>query len=137
METNDAASPLLESIGKLIREETKQNEYRVLLCAEVEEGALSVALFVERGNHIDYVGPSWDKNYDILFDLWYLQAANRWSEIEYLLERDTFKVRFAYAEEFDPEEESFDRRDRTVQRYFGEKPIVYPPWDDSLPTYDL
>lgn len=38
-----------------------------------------------------------------------------------------FEVAYIYPDEIDPEEDLLERRERSLLRHFGEKPIVYPP----------
>ena len=52
--------------------------------------------------------------------------------MEYLIRGGRFTVTYTYPDEIDPEEDPFVRRDRVVARYFGDKPIVYPPGDDTV-----
>jgi hypothetical protein len=50
-----------------------------------------------------------------------------------------FEVAYIYPDEIDPEEDILERRERSLLRNFGEKPIVYPPFppeDESL-DYDV
>lgn len=59
--------------------------------------------------------------------------------MEYLVRDGKLEVAYTYPDEIDPEEDVVERRARVVRRYFGEKPIVYPPWplDDDAPDYDV
>jgi hypothetical protein len=137
MENTDAIASMLDSIGHLIVKEADTTSDRILLYARVEEGMLAPSLFEEHANFIQYVRPSLSRDYDVFFDLWRQQSGVHWGEIEYLLHSGSFDVRFVYPDEIDSDEDTFVRRDRVVQRYFGDKPIVYPPWDDELPSFDL
>ncbi len=62
-----------------------------------------------------------------------------WAEMEYLIHDGRFTVIYTYPEEIDPEEDPFDRRDRIVARYFGDKPILYPPLPagDDVQQFEL
>lgn len=67
-----------------------------------------------------------------MFDLWAAQQGKkRWAEMEYIVRNGRFDVTFVYPEEIDPEEWPLDRRRRIVAKYFGEKPIIYPPMDEE------
>lgn len=86
------------------------------------------SIFKNRGNSIVYRDPDLDRLGDALLNLWDAEESeNRWAEIEYLVSGDRFEVAYTYAEEIDPEEDPFERRDRIVKRHFGDKTIVYPP----------
>jgi hypothetical protein len=90
---------------------------------------ISISIFKDRGNHVLYCRPDYDRFQETLFELWELEERDkRWAEIEYVVREGRFDAAFVYSEEIDPEEEPLDRRDRVVNRYFGDKPIVYPPW---------
>lgn len=57
---------------------------------------------------------------------------NRVGAIEYLLTGTRFKATYRYPD--DPEwSDDNDHREIVVQRYFGEKPIIYPPMPRGLP----
>ena len=137
MQNTDSIASMLDSIGRIIVKEADTKSDRILLYARVEDGVLAPSLFEEHANFIQYVRPSLSRDYDVFFDLWRQQSGVHWGEIEYLLHSGSFDVRFVYPDEIDPNEDTFVRRDRVVQRYFGDKPIVYPPWDESLPRFDL
>jgi hypothetical protein len=84
--------------------------------------------FYNRGNSIVYRDPDLDRLGDALLNLWDAEdSGNRWAEIEYLVSGDAFEVACTYAEEIDPAEDTFERRDRIVRRHSGDRPIVYPP----------
>ncbi len=131
---------ILNEIGQLLAEDTSYPLDGTLLYAQVEAGMVSIAIFKNRDNSIVYRWPDLDHLGDALFDLWYAEEPeNRWAELEYLVRDDRFDVKYVYANEIDHEEGHFDRRDKIVERYFGNKPIVYPPLSeaDSIPIYDL
>ena len=131
---------ILNEICQLLAEDTVYPLDGTLLYAQVEAGKVSIAIFKNRDNSIVYRWPDLDHLGGALFDLWYAEKPkNRWAEVEYLVRGDTFEVVYVYANEIDPDEEHFDRRDKIVARYFGDKPIVYPPLSeaDSVPIYDL
>lgn len=138
---NEQTDRLLGVIARLLAEDTAYPLDGTLLYAEVDYNYVAPSIFKNRGNSIVYRDPDLDRLGDALLELWGAEdPKNRWAEIEYLIQGDTFEVAYAYADEIDPEEEPFDRRDRIVKRYFGDKPIVYPPLsleDDGVPIYDL
>jgi hypothetical protein len=72
--------------------------------------------------------------------LWEAQETeDRWAEIEYLIRDGKFAVTYVYPDDIDPADEFNARRERAVRRHLGEKPIVYPPWndDDGIPGYAM
>mgnify|MGYP003622946578 CR=1 FL=1 len=131
---NTEVESLLNRLGQILAED---REYRVdgtLLYAKVDDASATPAIFKNLGNHILYRWPDLDSIGDPLMHLW--DAADpdkRWAEIEYLIRDDRFfNVTYVYPDEIDPDEDPFVRRDRIVAKYFGDKPIVYPPLDDSI-----
>lgn len=131
---------LLVEIGQLLAEDNEYPLDGTLLYAEVDRNWVSPSIFKPVGDNVLYRRPDLGRLGDALLDLWEAQDGNdRWTEIEYVVRDGTFEAIYRYPDEIDPEEFSIERRDRVVRRYFGDKPIVYPPWppDDGLPDYDL
>jgi hypothetical protein len=138
---NDQTDRLLAEIGQLLAEDTAYPLDGTLLYARVRPTMVAPAIFKNQGNSIVYRWPDLDRLGGVLLELLDAEEPkSRWAEIEYLLQDGKFEVAYTYEEEIDPEEDSFERRDRVVKRYFGDKPIVYPPFppdDDGVPSYDL
>ncbi|TXC70778.1 hypothetical protein FSB78_07365 [Sphingomonas ginsenosidivorax] len=137
---SDETDRILAKIGRLLAEDTEYPLDGTLLHAEVDRNCVAPAIFKNRGNSIVFRWADLDRLGDALLDLWDAEEPkNRWAEIEYLIQGDSFQVAYNYKEDIDPDERPLARRDRIVKRYFGDKPIVYPPWpeDDDIPSYDL
>lgn len=138
---NDETDRLLGQIGQVLAYDTAYPLDGTLLYARVRSTMVAPSIFKNRGNNIVYRDPDLNRLCGALLDLWYAEEPNnRWAEIEYLVQGDTFEVAYTYANEIDPHEDTFDRRDRIVKRHFGDKPIVYPSSsfeDDGIPSYDL
>lgn len=138
---NDETDRLLGKIGQLLAEDKAYPLDGILLYARVASNMVAPSIFENRGNTIVYRRPDLDRLGDALLELRDTEEPdNRWAEIQYLVQGDTFEVAYTYADEIDPDEEPFDRRDRIVARHFGDKPIVYPPFppeDDAVPSYAL
>ena len=128
----DETERLLNKIGELLAEDTEYPLDGTLLYAKLDTNMVAPSIFKNRGNHVLYRRPDLDRLGDALLDLWEAEAPDkRWAEIEYVIRGDKFDVALNYSEEIDPEEDPFDRRKRVVARYFGDKPIVYPPMSDD------
>lgn len=131
---SDETGRLLNEIGRLLAEDKEDPLDGTLLYAKVWPDAVSSAVFKDGGDHVAYQdGPG--PLMDMLLDLWEeTDPPKRWAEMEYVVRGGTFDASFTYSQEINPEEDPFDRRDRIVKRYFGDKPIVYPPMptDDEL-----
>jgi len=133
--TDVRTEQLLNEIGQLLAEDKEYPLDNTFLYAEVRRAYVSPSIFKDRGNHILYREPDLDRLGDALLDLWEAQQGKkRWAELEYIVRNGRFEATFIYPEEIGPEEFSLDRRTRIVSQYFGDKPIVYPPFgeDDSF-----
>lgn len=111
-----------------------------MLYAEVGDNFVRPSIFKSTREQIVYRYPDLRDLGDALLDLWEAQTTDdRWEEIEYVVRDGKFDARFTYPNEIDRDEDPMDRRDRVVRRYFGDKPIVYPPWpfDEGVPHYEL
>jgi len=123
---------LLNEIAQLLAEDADYPLDDTLLHAELDENYVAPSVFKDLGDHVLYRDPDLDRLGDALLDLWEAQKSEkRWTEIEYVVREGSFQATFTYPDELDPEEFSMNRRDRIVAKYFGKKPIVYPP-----PPYD-
>ena len=137
---DDESEKLLNEIGQLL---TKDREYPLeptLLYAQLDRNVVGESIFKELGNQILYRRPVIEGLPYALLDLWEAQESDdRWMEMEYLLRDGKFGVAYFYPDEINPKEDVVERRARAIRRYFGEKPIVYPPWppEDDARDYDL
>lgn len=137
---NEKTDRILRDIGRLLAEDLAYPIDGTLLYAEVGWNMVAPAIFKDRGNSIVFRWADLDRLGDALLDLWDAQEPEkRWAEIEYLIRDGRFEATYNYQDDIDPDENGFARRDRIVKRYFGDKPIVYPPFpeDDGIPAYDL
>ncbi len=128
---NDEAERLLNEIGQLLMDHLSGSSEPVLLHAEFDTNMVGPSIFIDRADHIEYQSSNGRFTYPLL-DQWEQEKPRRrWAEMEYVLRDGKFEVSFTYRHQIDPKEDPFVRRDRVVQRHFGDKPIVYPPWDDD------
>lgn len=129
---SDKTERLLNEIGLAILASTEYAQRPMLLYAELDFNMIGQSIFIDLGNNILYHWGGQRLSY-MLLDLWESSdPEKRWAEIEYVIRDGRFEVSFIYPEDIDAGIDSFDRRDRIVEKYFGEKPIHYPP----LPTID-
>lgn len=136
----DEINGLLNEIGQLLTADRDYPLEPTLLYAQLDDNMVGESIFKELGNQILY---RWAINRRLpfaLLELWEAQdGGERWTELEYLCRDGRFEVVYIYREEIDPDEDVVERRARAVQRRFGEKPIVYPPWppEDGVLDYDV
>lgn len=98
------------------------------------------SIFKDLGYHFLFRWPLNERLSYALLELWEAQEEHdRWSELEYVLCDGKFEVAYFYPDEIDPEEDVIERRERSLQRHFGDKPIAYPPLlsEDEDPGFDL
>lgn len=130
----------IDEIASLLAVDTEYPLDGTLLYVTAWDDHVSPAIFKSAGNHIMYRDPDMNLLANKVWDFWKSQTGDvRWCEMEYLIQDGKFTLSYAYPDEIDPDERSFDRRDRIVAKYFGDRPILYPPWDEGNdePIYDL
>ncbi|WP_294292502.1 hypothetical protein [uncultured Sphingomonas sp.] len=131
---------LLGEIGRLLMEDGGYPSEPTLLYAQLNYNMIGESIFKELGNQLLFRWPVNERLAYALLELWEAQdGQDRWSELEYVLRDGQFEVAYFYPDEIDPQENVIERRERALRRYFGEKPIVYPPLptDDELQSYGL
>ena len=135
----DRSEALLTKISSLLTEDKDYPLDGTLLHAELDNSFVAPSIFKDLGDHVLYRWPDLRDLGDALLELWEAQeGTSRWVEIEYLIRDGKFEVTYVYPDEIGPEEDSILHRDQVVKKYFGEKPIVYPPMpEDEFPSYDL
>lgn len=128
----------LNLIVQLLADDVEYPSEDTLLYARLSRAHVSPSIFKDLGNHVLYRQPDLERLGGTLLDLWdEQQADDRWAEIEYIVRNGRFDATFVYPEEIDPEEDTFDRRDRIVAKYFGSKPIIYPDPDENDDLFEL
>lgn len=134
---NDRSGNLINEIGINIKG-VAQPTGTALLYAEVDYNVVGASIFVNRGDHLECLFPDDDLDHTLL-DLWDERTSDpAWVALEYLVQGSRFKMTYTYADNPDWDGE-LDRRERVVKRYFGDKPIVYPPLPSGVSglTYKL
>lgn len=131
---------LLNEIGQLLMEDRDYPSEPTLLYAQLDHNMIGESIFKELGNQFLYRRPVNERLPYALLELWEAQdGRDRWSELEYVLRDGRFEVAYFFPDEIDQTEDVIERRERSLRRHFGEKPIVYPPWppEDDAQDYDL
>ncbi len=117
---------LLNSIGSVLAKDGAYPLDKTLLYAEVASNTAEISVFKDIGNQIIYRPLDHDL-FDLLLNLWELQEPSKaWIAIEYVIRGDHFEVTYTYPDDRGWSDE-LDYREKVVARYFGDKPIVYPP----------
>jgi hypothetical protein len=129
---------LLNEVGQLLAEDAEYPLDGTLLHAEVDQGYVSPSIYKDLGDHAFYRQPDLDRLGNCLLDLWEAYPPNmRWAEMLYVVRGQTFEASFIYPRDLDPKEWPMDRRERLVKAHFGDKPVVYPPWEDGEGDFAL
>jgi hypothetical protein len=124
----DTLGPLLAGVGGELAEIVGGSPDGVFLYAEAGEGWIGAGVFKDDGAHIKYFDPSSELT-DLLLKAWNAEEpSKRWAVMEYEVKGTRFDVQFQFPDEIDPEESEGERRPRALERRFGEKPVIYPPW---------
>lgn len=122
----------LNRLAEILSEDDQYPLDNTLLYARLERNCVAPSIFKDLGNRIIFRDYDLRVVSDSLLALWNAQATEpRWAEIEYIIRDGRFDASFTYPDQIDPEDDEFVRRDRVVARYFGEKPIHYPPPPDD------
>jgi hypothetical protein len=122
---------LLNEIGQILAEDKDHPLDGTLLYAEVAPAMVDTSIYKDLGNQILFRWSHGGLPYSLL-DLWEEEAPEkRWASIEYIIRNGKFDVTFAYPEEIDPDEDPMERRNRILKKYYGDKPVHYPPFPED------
>lgn len=135
MITVSSIDKISNAIGVALLDVATSSDRPILLYAEAEEAWTEAAIFCDEGDKIVYV--EGDKElFELILDLWDAAPENqKWSGLEYLLTGDRFQVRYDYGDDWQEGQFAGDRREAVLRRYFGDKPIEYPPLEGAQ-TWD-
>jgi hypothetical protein len=128
--STEKTQTIFNSIGRYLSSDTEYNAYPILMYAEAGDRYAGASMFRDLGSHALYRRYTDTPIERLLMELWDLfPPAKQWVELEYVLRDGRFSVEFVYQADFPVDEDPFDRRDRAIFRHFGEKPVVYPPFE--------
>jgi hypothetical protein len=123
---------ILNTIGKHIANilEKKPRDVFVYLCAG--DQWMEGAIFDNVENEVIYYRPDKEMVQTVM-QLWEATATNKkWEMLHYDIKDGKFSVEYFYTDQLDPDEGSYERRERALEQRFGDKPIIYPPPDPGL-----
>lgn len=122
----------LRDIAALVSDIANEHGTRALLYMEAGLGWVGGSLFVERKEYVDWVSPR--QISEPVRRLWgALPADEKWRGMILFVSDGQFKAEFDYGEGWNEEENEGDRREPIVRRFFGDKPIHYPPLEGAEP----
>jgi hypothetical protein len=124
----DELGPLLAEIGGELADIVGGEPDGVYLYVEAGPGWIGPSLFKDEGDVVRYYRGS-ARLSELLLDFWNVEEPEkRWAVMEYGIRGTKFDAAFQFPEEIDPEETEMDRRPRALQRRYGDKPVIFPPW---------
>lgn len=120
--------PAYSGIGGELAAIVGENPDGAYLYSEAGEGWYGYGVFKDEGNSIRYFRPSSDLG-DLIYQAWLAEEPDkRWAVMEYEIKGTSFDAHFLFPDDIDPKESEDERRPRALQRRFGDKPVIYPPW---------
>ncbi len=123
--------PILNEIGILISEILDDDTEGAFMYAEAGDGWAEVSVFKDEGERVRYVDPS-DELSEAVMQLWDVEEADKkFAVLTYVIAGEKFDADFLYLEDIDPDESGFERSKHALQDRYGDKPIYYPPRDES------
>lgn len=128
---NAEVGRLLNSVGECVANIVGEQPDGAYLYVEYD-GGCEAGVFHDQGGSVAYFDPD-SYLMATLFQLWNASDVHsKWDVMEYEITGDTFDARFGFADSFDPEETSHDRRERALRARYGDKPVIYPLMDDKF-----
>jgi hypothetical protein len=122
---------IMVRIGQEIAAMIGKNPDSVFCYIEAREMWMSGCVFQDEGDRAVYYRPSRGFG-DAVEDLWYVrEAEKRWGAMRYEIADGQFLAEFDFPDQFDPNEDENDRKARALKTRFGDKPLVYPKWDEG------
>ncbi|WHU01138.1 hypothetical protein [Sphingomonas sp. NIBR02145] len=124
--TEKSMDECLNAIGQAIADEIDGDPDGAFLYAEAEPGAIYEALFLDRGNSVEYIEASAALS-TVLFEAWYASGPGKaWATLSYAIVGKAFDASFQYPDEISNDEGPEERRRRVLKERYGDKPIKYP-----------
>lgn len=128
----DLLGPIYTAIGQECAAIVGGNPDGLYLYADAGEGYSGGAIFIDEGSLVRYYDLS-SKLCALILDAWETQGPDeKWAIMEYEIKKGSFDARLVYPDEIDNDLLSVEVRDVFLQRRFGDKPVVYPPFDDEM-----
>jgi len=122
--------PMLGAIGEQAADDLGGNPEGIYIYAEAGDGWYSVGLFRDEGDAVRYYRPSLDLSH-LIRDEWQAEdPEKRWCVMEYEILGNRFDTRFKFPDEVDVENLDDDRRASALRKRYGDRQIVFPPWED-------
>ena len=127
---NTEVERLFQEIGNHLLDVVGADSPRILAYAEVEDGVVSVNVFYTAADGKDPVFKFGDDALcDHFYALWIewtsLESNDRWRSASYFIEKGKPSLSVVYNERFDEAAGESERRDATLEKYFGTRAADY------------
>ena len=127
---NEDIEGLYQKIGTEACAAAPDFQGKLLVYAEVEDGAISGSVFYERGTDrvvtFRFCSEGLINSILSLWEKWKLHQGNvEWRAIAYLVRDGKFSVEIIYPEQMNHDEDLSDRRPRVIEKYFGDAKVDY------------
>lgn len=130
--SNEEMARILNAVGGDITNIIGKVPSDAYLYAEATAGSVEGGIFEDVGDKIIYYDPD-DDLFDNIQELWYAgERGKEWGALHYDIKDGKFDARFEYGDRWNADEYTFDRRERALKERFGDKPVIYPPPDESF-----
>lgn len=133
----DLLGPIYATIGHECSSIVGGNVDGLYLYADAGDGYSGGAIFIDEGDLIRYYRPT-SKLCELILDAWEIDGPNeKWAIMEYEIKDGGFDANLVYPDEIDADLSDIDLRKVFLKRRFGDKPVVYPSWDDEMSDLTL
>lgn len=127
----DKENELLVRIGQALANIIGKDANGAFSYTEAREMWMSPSVYHDEGNRVVCYRPSMEFC-DAVEELWYAREPEaRWEAMRYEIVDGQFSVEFDYSDQLDPNKYADARQDRAVKARFGDKPIIYPRFEDE------
>jgi hypothetical protein len=132
MDRYEQLGDMLNAVGQHLADIIGEHPDGTYLYAEADEGSYEAGVFHDEGERVVYYDPS-DDLFDELAGMWeFAEADKKWAVLHYEVKDGQFDVSFAYPDHLNPDESSFERRERALAERYGDKPVIYPKPDGNF-----
>ena len=120
---------LLSKIAEAIISAAPDGPCVFFLYVEAARNVCEPSLFQEYEDHALYIDLDWEQ-FSLIYELWnQADEKNKWGTMLYYLSDKQFTVEFDYNRRLDVEDDLHDYRGDALRERFGDKRILYPPFD--------
>ena len=122
---------LAEKIGFMLDDKRTTPSSNMLFIGFFDKQAYSISVYEDQGDKLTYVRYESSTDFSSwmdLIDIWKAQPPkHQWQTLEAISEGEEIKLFFLYADKPLGRGEDFPEREPIIRKYFGDKPVYYPP----------